>query len=511
MARIRIKKSPGNSAIPNQTAPGFDASAMQKPAFNTGRTLKAVPRDQANIEAEAGETALMPNKNGLPAHFNIHGNRHTSGGTPLNVPKDTFIFSDTKKMRIKDPEILAEFGKAKGSWTPADLAKKYDINKYRKLLQDPDSDKLQVKTAEKMIENYNLKLAKLALVQESKKGFPQGIPAVAMPFLATYNVEPDQILPLKQPEQEALPQMRFGGSLPRAQEGKTLPTGMDWSRVPDYSNAWNAVDRDMPDAATRKAFAHGYDPNYSGWDFLMEMTRGPSQLAALGLRKLTGEKPYYELYPERTDRGEYETLGKYIGDKDFTGSKVLGVTADVLLDPLTYVPVGKGIKWSGQAAKAAWEGVSHYGPELYQALKRFGPKAYEYMAKAYPAAKEAFLKIAANPSLSAEMLTKIILQAGRHSSEQQDKFSPYKTSPELPGPANMFSPLMGMPNVGADYEAAADTIPVRIKSVPKPSTLPVYTQPAVSDSSQPLEDDIQDLMKAEGITRKEAVYVLTGK
>lgn len=211
MARIRVKKVP--NAVPNQTAPGFDARRMQKPSFETGRVLKGVPREDANIEAEAGETALMPNKNGLPAHFNIQGSRHTNGGTPLNVPKDTFIFSDTKKMRIKDPEILAEFGKSKGSYTPADLAKKYDLNKYRKLLQDPDSDKLQVKTAEKMIENYNLKLAKLALVQESKKGFPQGIPAVAMPFLSTYNVEPDQILPLKDNEQqENMPQMRFGGS-----------------------------------------------------------------------------------------------------------------------------------------------------------------------------------------------------------------------------------------------------------------------------------------------------------
>lgn len=253
MARIRVKKSPSNPAVPNQTAPGFDSSRMQKPSFETGRTLKAVPREDANIEAESGETALIPNKNGLPAHFNIRGNRHSQGGTPLNVPKDTFIFSDTKKMRIKDPEILAEFGKSKGSYTPADLAKKYDLNKYRKLLQDPDSDKLQVETAEKMIENYNLKLAKLALVQESKKGFPQGIPAVAMPFLATYNVQPDQILPLQgeqQPQEQGAPQMRFGGPLPKAQNGRVSPDSIVSDFYKDQAKQLAAQD-----AAVKKRLA----------------------------------------------------------------------------------------------------------------------------------------------------------------------------------------------------------------------------------------------------------------
>jgi hypothetical protein len=37
--------------------------------------------------------------------MNIGGEKHSNGGTPLNVPEGTFVFSDTKKMRIKDPEI----------------------------------------------------------------------------------------------------------------------------------------------------------------------------------------------------------------------------------------------------------------------------------------------------------------------------------------------------------------------------------------------------------------------
>lgn len=251
MARIRIKKGPTNSSVPNQMSPAFTGIALQKPSTSTARQLKSVPREDANIEAERGETALVPDKDGLSAHYTIGGNRHTGGGTPLNVPKDTFIFSDTKKMRIKDPEILAEFGKSKGSYTPADLAKKYDINKYRKILADPDSDHLDISTAEKMMGNYNLKLAKLALFQESKKGFPQGIPAVAMPYLSTFNIQPDSILPLKAEEgiaqgqpQQGMPMGKYGGILSKYQGGSQWPNYSDpnYMQPPGQSLGPNYVD-----------------------------------------------------------------------------------------------------------------------------------------------------------------------------------------------------------------------------------------------------------------------------
>lgn len=268
MARVRVKKSITNAAVPNQTAPGFDSSRMQKPSTSVARSLKPVPREEANIEAEKGETALFPDKNGLPAQFNIEGNRHVNGGTPLNVPENTFIFSDTKKMRIKDPEILAEFGKSKGSYTPADLAKKYDINKYRKLLQDPDSDDLQIKTAEKMIANYNLKLGKLALVQESKKGFPQGIPAVAMGYMATYNISPDSILPLKAEEQEARPAMaRYGASMQIG--GYMLPPPININPSQDPESLW-----DYPDASQFKPATIAYDP--ANADYMSSFAPGTS-------------------------------------------------------------------------------------------------------------------------------------------------------------------------------------------------------------------------------------------
>lgn len=151
------------------------------------RSIKEVPRNEANIEAEGGETALIPNSdNNDYSHFNIQGKRHTQGGVPLNVPEGTFIYSDTKKMKLGG-SVLKVFGKSDKTskkYTPADLAKQYDLNKYTAILESPKSSQLEKRTAELMIQNYNKKLAQLALVQEDKKGYPQGIPKVAEEYYA---------------------------------------------------------------------------------------------------------------------------------------------------------------------------------------------------------------------------------------------------------------------------------------------------------------------------------------
>jgi len=156
------------------------------PYESVSNTLQPVDREEANIEAELGETAFGDfNNDGRKEHMKIGGERHTNGGTPLNVPEGTFIYSDTKKLRIGGP-VLAKFGKSentKQKFTPAQLAKQYDINKYQAILDDPYTDKMAKSTAARMIDNYEKKLGGLALVQESMKGFPQGIPDVAKSVL----------------------------------------------------------------------------------------------------------------------------------------------------------------------------------------------------------------------------------------------------------------------------------------------------------------------------------------
>lgn len=215
--KVRIKKLPnkafGGTKTGQQTADG--ALAIQPTALGGAdidqyigekesevkTTLQPVPREEANVEVEKGEIVAGDlNGDGMLETYVAGGKRHSQGGTPLNLPDDTFIFSDTKSMRIKDPDMLQKFGKTSGSYTPADLAKQYDINKYRKILQDPNSDIIDKKTAELMIRNYTVKLGALAVAQESKKGFPQGIPLIAQPFLEANGIQEDQILPTYQPQ-----------------------------------------------------------------------------------------------------------------------------------------------------------------------------------------------------------------------------------------------------------------------------------------------------------------------
>lgn len=211
MIKVRIKKVPKartgyqvQGALVNDVPAmgGMDYNAyIGEPKLRESKYITAVPRDEANLEAEGGETVYGDiNGDGMPEHQIIKGPRHAQGGVPLSLPDDTFIFSDTRSMMIKDPEILAMFGKggASKSFTPAELAKQYDIQKYRKILEDPETDAIERRTAELMIKKFVVKLGCLALAQESMKGFPQGIPAVAKPCMEARGLTEEDILPSKE-------------------------------------------------------------------------------------------------------------------------------------------------------------------------------------------------------------------------------------------------------------------------------------------------------------------------
>lgn len=213
--KVRIKALPqAQSGLEVKINPGLGQNhkampwpgkfgKMSEPELNISETLKPVPREVANLEAEKGEIVMTPGQGGIPETYKVGGERHFKGGTPLKLPAESFVFSDTKDMRIKDPEIIKQFGmqESKSGYTPAEIAGKYNVNKFQKLLRDPNSDDLQRKTAEGMISNYNLKLAKLALIQESMKGFPTGIPMVAMPYVEQMNIDPKEFI-AQEPGQE---------------------------------------------------------------------------------------------------------------------------------------------------------------------------------------------------------------------------------------------------------------------------------------------------------------------
>ena len=201
---------------------GADYTASDKTFYKGVKdTISAVPREEANLEAEGGETAFGPiSGQSIPDHVKIIGKRHSEGGVPLNLPDDTFIFSDTASLKINDPSILAMFYKVpkKGGYTPAELAKPYNINKYKSILLDPDSGKLERDTAIIMIKNFIMKLGALALVQESMKGFPQGIPEMAKPYMEANGISEEDLMPELKAQAEQLAQALGEGT-----QGEQMP------------------------------------------------------------------------------------------------------------------------------------------------------------------------------------------------------------------------------------------------------------------------------------------------
>jgi hypothetical protein len=248
----------------------LEAGKISQQPTQVRDTLLPVDRKDANLEAERGETAIV-NIDGIPAHFKIGGKRHSKGGTPLNLPDNSFIFSDTAKMKIKDPIMLAQFGMVPkpSGYTPAEIAKKYDINKYRQLLADPNTDTIDTKTAEIMISNCNMKLAKLALLQESMKGFPQGIPVIAMPYITEMDMNPEEFVSTQGQVDEPDADMgvsKYGGGLKRAQVG--------------------LIQKPNPDDETAKAFGESDDKELSNYynsfqQLVNDPKTTPAQLNAL--------------------------------------------------------------------------------------------------------------------------------------------------------------------------------------------------------------------------------------
>lgn len=218
---------------------------LDEPKAVARKTITKVPREEANLEAEGGETVLTFDPSGYPLFYEIKGPRHSQNGVPLNLPDDSFIFSDTRSMKISDPNILEMFGKKakKGGYTPAELSKQYlNINKHREILQDKDSDKIEIKTAQLMIKKSIFKLGALALAQESKKGFPQGIPVVAKTYMEEAGISEQDILPnAEQPQEGMQQQMPQEGQQPMPQEqmmqgeAPTMPDGSPVAMPEDLS------------------------------------------------------------------------------------------------------------------------------------------------------------------------------------------------------------------------------------------------------------------------------------
>jgi hypothetical protein len=281
--KVRIKSLPkGYHMMPDGTV--MKDSAHMAEGGSVNKSLSPVSRGMANLEAEKGEIAMTDlGSTGQMGLYEIGGQRHSNGGTPLNLDPGSFIYSDTRKMKIKDPDFLAKYGKSNPT-TPAKLVKPFlKLNDFTDSLYDQNADPIQKRTAQTMIDKYKGKAGEIAFYQEAMKGFPQGIPAVAADYA-------EGIM--------GAPMAAYGGYIPKAQNGKESrsdkfsainptvlkvmqqrglrplageadysdPNRIDYSRVqdfvPGYSGVYEDAEKNFPSWVNRM---EGLGYNFSDW------------------------------------------------------------------------------------------------------------------------------------------------------------------------------------------------------------------------------------------------------
>lgn len=186
-------------------------------------SLSRVPREDANIEAEGGETVLTDlNGNNQFGLYDIKGPRHSSGGVPMFLPEQSFVYSDTKSMRFNKDE-LAEFGLERGKkMTPAEVSKKYPLNAYYAEINSQYADDISTRSAELMLDKNMYNLSKLAFGQELKKDFEDGVPLAAYPYLQEQGIDPIEFTAQVEDQSRQQAELEFIASLPPDKQDQIL-------------------------------------------------------------------------------------------------------------------------------------------------------------------------------------------------------------------------------------------------------------------------------------------------
>lgn len=108
-------------------------------------------------ELERGEMFMMPNMD----TYIVGGKKHSQGGENFVLPEGTIVFSD----HLKVPGLKKTF---------SDEAKKYDISKYKKILDNPHAKAVDRSTAEVLFDRNMKKLQELFQIQQQMNGNSTG-------------------------------------------------------------------------------------------------------------------------------------------------------------------------------------------------------------------------------------------------------------------------------------------------------------------------------------------------
>jgi len=217
--KVKVNKLPEGYKVKG----GKIVKVMSRGGAPYNNTIGKIPRQFANLEAEKGETALTDlTQDGNFELYNIGGSRHPSGGTPLSLPPQSFIFSDTAKMKL-NKEQLTDFGiNSTKKMTPAAVSKKFPLNKFYSALDDEFVDNIGTTSAELMLDKNKMQLSHLAFVSESKKKFEDGLPLAAYPYLMSQDIDPMEFVQKVNKLNEEQAQMQMIDQLPPEQQQQIL-------------------------------------------------------------------------------------------------------------------------------------------------------------------------------------------------------------------------------------------------------------------------------------------------
>ena len=193
----------------------------------------------------------------------------------MYLPDQSFIFSDTKDMKMKGSE-LDEFGiTSRKAMTPAKISKNFPLNQYYSKIDDEFADLIQVNSAEMMIEKNGQELSKLAFAQELKKDFEEGVPTTAYPYLNSIGIDPIEFAAKVQEMSEEKVRQEAISELPIEDQQKLMlmeqlmaqmpqqqmpPEMMQEGMTPDMMGAMMPSDIPMAQAGT-EVLAPLDDPN----------------------------------------------------------------------------------------------------------------------------------------------------------------------------------------------------------------------------------------------------------
>lgn len=248
----------------------FNDTVRNNPSIDGPKKINTSIKEnpyRSNVEIEGGEMVLQPD---LSALFKAKGKRHSQGGMDVLLKPDSFIFSDFKDIKISDKDKeMFELKKGGSSSTPAEVLKQ-NINPkhYNTLINnigDPFKDELARKSSSLMLEKYIGTLGNIAYLQESKKNFPDGLPAFSLGSAPVMDKD------TKDEVDESKQYKKYGGNVNPYQSGGPIslvkgdwadqlltPTG---APVPTLENI--KLQQAINQQKVKQAVANG---NYTGWN-----------------------------------------------------------------------------------------------------------------------------------------------------------------------------------------------------------------------------------------------------